>query len=32
MLVTDGPGGTDRTPAELAHTVAEVVGGGFGSV
>ncbi|MGW7683451.1 TetR/AcrR family transcriptional regulator [Kribbella sp. NPDC054772] len=32
MLVTDGPGGTDRTPAELARTVAQVVAGGFGTV
>ncbi|TCC27521.1 TetR/AcrR family transcriptional regulator [Kribbella speibonae] len=29
MLVVDG---TDRTPAELARTVAQVVGGGFGTV
>jgi AcrR family transcriptional regulator len=29
LLVVDG---TDRTPAELAETVAQVVGGGFGRV
>nr|WP_272955092.1 TetR/AcrR family transcriptional regulator [Kribbella shirazensis] len=29
MLVT---GATDRTPAELARTVSQVVGGGFGNV
>ncbi|MGC4942604.1 TetR/AcrR family transcriptional regulator [Kribbella sp. DT2] len=29
MLVVDG---TDRTPAELAQVVSQVVGGGFGSV
>jgi hypothetical protein len=29
MLVVDG---TDRTPAELAKTVSQVVSGGFGSV
>jgi hypothetical protein len=29
MLVVDG---TDRTPAQLAKVVSQVVGGGFGAV
>jgi hypothetical protein len=29
MLVVDG---TDRTPAQLAKVVSQVVGGGFGNV